>query len=69
MVKLEQIRKGACIKGIVGARPVEIIASRSFSGNAIEVPYKLDGVADQMLLYRGSGLTCAYCQLLYQDRG
>ena len=57
MVKLEQIRKGVRIKGIVGEQPVEIIASRSFSGDAIEVTYKLDGTTEQTLLYRDSEST------------
>ena len=44
MVKLEQIRPGVRVKGIMGEQPVEVIASRSFSSKAVEVTYKLNGV-------------------------
>ena len=57
MVKLEQIRPGVRVKGIMGEQPVEVIASRSFSSKAVEVTYKLNGAVEQTVLYRNSEST------------
>lgn len=36
-MKLEQTKRGARVKGIAGDRPVEIIASRFFSNDALSL--------------------------------
>ena len=57
MTKLEQIEPGSRIKGILGERPVEVIASRFLGGGAVEVTYKSDGLVEQIVLNRDSEST------------
>ncbi|MEQ8354152.1 MAG: helicase-related protein [Kiloniellaceae bacterium] len=54
MVRLEEIVAGSRLRGIAGDRFVEVLASRSFGPDAVEVTYKLNGTVDQTVLFRSS---------------
>lgn len=54
LVRLEEIVPGSRIRGIAGGDVVEVLASRSFGPDAVEVTYKLDGRVDQTVLFRSS---------------
>ena len=52
MIKLESIVSGARLAGIAGDSPVEIVATRPYGPDAVEVTWKGPDGLGQRILYR-----------------
>ncbi len=53
MIELEKIVPGSRLAGVHGDGPVEIIATRAYGPDAVEVTFKIPSGIEQRILYRG----------------